>query len=288
MKLALAAFGVSPPPDFVSFTTRIDRLAAQAALAGADILALPEYSAMVLAGAFVETPDMQAELEAVTSRAQNLIAALAQIAKRHQLYLLAGSLPMLDADDKVRNRAPFISPTGMVALQDKQSMTRFEAEEWGVAGGHGPHVFNTTLGVIGISICYDSEFPLHVRAQVAAGAKLILVPCCTANPAGFNRVCLSARARAIENQCYVAVIPLVGQAKWSASIDFNHGYPAVFGPCDEGFPVDGIIAQGHVNETGLLFASIDPAAIDAVRVAGAVLNHRDWGAVTPAPVVPLI
>jgi predicted amidohydrolase len=289
MKLALAAFGVSPPPDFKTFAGRVDRLAAQAALGGADILVLPEYAMMVLAGAFVQTPDMLAEREAVSSRAQNIIAAMAQVAARHKLYLLAGSLPMVDGNYQIHNRAPFFSPTGKVAFQDKQTVTRFEAEQWGVTGGAKPNVFNTTLGMIGISICYDAEFPLHVRAQVTAGARLILIPTCTDTPAGFNRVCFSARARAIENQCYTAVIPLVGQAKWSESIDFNHGQAAVFTPCDEGFPVDGILSQGHLNEAGLLFTSIDPGALNKVRVDGAVLNHLDWpDEIAPAPIVQLV
>ena len=101
-------------------------------------------------------------------------------------------------------------------------MTRFEAEEWSVTRGNGPKVFDTALGRIGVSICYDSEFPLHVRAQVTAGARLILIPSCTSTPAGFNRVRLSARARAVENQCYTAVVPLVGTAAWAGSIDTQH------------------------------------------------------------------
>jgi predicted amidohydrolase len=168
-------------------------------------------------------------------------------------------------------------------------MTRFEAEEWGISGGAAPRVFETALGRIGVSICYDSEFPLHVRTQVTAGAKLILVPSCTATPAGFNRVRLSARARAVENQCYTAMAPLVGSAAWAGSIDTNIGHSALFTPCDEGFPDDGVAAAGPLNEPGLTFATVDFAAIDAVRTGGNVLNHHDWGAaIAPCPVVELI
>ncbi len=289
MKLALAPFGVTPPPSFAAFITRIERLAAEASLGGADILVLPEYFSMVLAGAEVKTPDIARELATVVEQADALIAALIETAKRHKLYLLAGSVPMRDADGKIRNRAPFIAPSGMVKFQDKQAMTRFEAEEWDVTGGNPPVVFDTAFGKIGVSICYDSEFPLHVRAQVAAGAKLILVPCCTASPAGFNRVRFSARARAVENQCYIAVVPLVGDAVWSGSIDTNIGHAALFTPCDTGFPDDGVAAAGPLNEPGLVFAALDFAAIDAVRVQGNVLNHRDWtGDIAPSHVVELV
>jgi predicted amidohydrolase len=90
---------------------------------------------------------------------------------------------------------------------------------------------------------------------VAAGAKLILIPTCTDTQAGFNRVTLSARARAIENQCFVAVIPLVGSAPWSATIDTNLGHSAIYGPCDHGFAPHGIITQSTPNEPGLLITT---------------------------------
>jgi predicted amidohydrolase len=288
MKLALAAFGVSAPRDFRAFTTRIERLASEAALGGAHLLALPEYFSMVLAGATIKTPNEQAELTTVVEQAPALLDSLRQIAQRHQLHLLAGSLPLRDADDKIRNRAPFIAPSGHIEFQDKQHMTRFEAEQWGVHGGGPPKIFATKLGLIGVSICYDAEFPLHVRAQVNAGAKLILIPCCTADAAGFNRVRFSARARAIENQCYTAPIPLVGTALWSGSIDTNIGHSAVFTPCDLGFPPDGVLAASPLNEPGLTFATLDLNAIETVRTSGNVLNHRDWAAaIPPAAIVEL-
>ena len=288
MKLALAAFGVTPPPSRAAFITRIERLAAEASLAGADLLVLPEYFSMVLAGVGIKAPDIAAELEYVVNASGQLLEQMVVLAQRHKLHILAGSIPMRDANGKVRNRAPFIAPSGAVKFQDKQAMTRFEAELWNVSGGEGPKVFDTALGRIGVSICYDSEFPLHVRAQVAAGAKLILIPSCTASMAGFNRVRLSARARAVENQCYTAVVPLVGNAAWSGSIDENYGHCALFTPCDTGFPDDGVAAAGPMNEPGLTFAPAYFTAIDAVRVAGNVLNHRDWQSVRPCPVVELL
>ncbi len=288
MKLALAACGVNAPGNFKFFISRIERFAAEAGLQGAELLVLPEYFSMVMAGAEIKSPDIAAELTYVVDRAEELIAAIVEIAKRHRLYILAGSVPMRNGTE-ILNRAPFIAPSGTIAYQDKQAMTRFEAEEWGITGGEGPRVFETSLGRIGISICYDSEFPLHVRAQVAAGAKLILIPSCTSTPAGFNRVRLSARARAVENQCYTAMVPLVGTAAWAGSIDTNIGHAALFTPCDEGFPDDGVAAAGPLNEPGLTFADVNFTAIDIVRANGNVLNHRDWAQkIPPCPIVELV
>jgi predicted amidohydrolase len=287
MKLALAQFGVEAPAHFDDFAGRIFALARQARAGGADILVLPEYAAMVLAGAFIKSPDIAAELETVVACAEKLISAMREIARGEKIYILGGSIPMR-AGTRVHNRAPFISGTGALAFQDKQSMTRFEAEKWGVTGGAGPKVFSTPFGKIGVSICYDSEFPLHVRAQATAGAALILIPSCTDSIAGFNRVRLSARARALENQCFAATSPLVGTAPWSGAIDENHGYAAVYGPPDHGFPPSGVLVRGELDAPSLVFAEIDLTLVDKVRRDGGVLNHRDWpDKIPPCPVIPL-
>jgi len=287
MKLALSQFGVAAPADFDDFVGRIAALTREAKAGGADVLVLPEYASMVLAGAYIKSLDIAAELEAVAACADDLIATMQSIAKGENVFILGGTIPMR-AGARVHNRAPFISNTGALAFQDKQSMTRFEAEKWGITGGGGPKVFATPFGNIGVSICYDSEFPLHVRAQAAAGAKLILIPSCTDSIAGFNRVRLSARARAVENQCLTATSPLVGFAPWSGAIDENHGYAAVYGPPDHGFPASGVLHRGEMDAPGLVFADIDLSLADSVRRDGGVLNHRDWpDKIPPCPVVTL-
>jgi predicted amidohydrolase len=95
-----------------------------------------------------------------------------------------------------------------------------------------------------------------------------------------------AQARALENQCYVAVAPTVGLAPWSAALDENHGQAALFGPPDRGFPADGVVAAGPMDQPGWLFAELHPALIDHVRAEGAVRNHRDFPrAPMPRPAV---
>ena len=101
-------------------------------------------------------------------------------------------------------------------------------------------MFDTALGRIGVLICYDSEFPLLARAQIEAGAQLLLVPSCTDSLHGYWRVRLAAQARALEGQCYAIQAPLVGNAEWSPAIDINRGAAGIFGPPDGAFPDDGI------------------------------------------------
>jgi len=137
-------------------------------------------------------------------------------------------------------------------------------------------VFDTELGCIGVAICYDSEFPLLVRQQVEQGAELLLVPSCTDAAAGYHRVRVAAAARALESQCYVLLSPLVGTLDWSPAVDVNVGAAGIYGPPDRGFPDDGIVAAGTLDQPGWVYATVDLERVHQVRADGQVLNHRHW------------
>ncbi|HQT61052.1 MAG TPA: carbon-nitrogen hydrolase family protein [Acidiphilium sp.] len=288
MRIALSPFPIRRPEGLDDFFSTVDRLIEDAKFGGADLLVLPEYASMALAGAFVAAPDITAELDAVVSRADALVAGFRTLARARSLLVLPGSVPMRGVDGKIRNRAPLIDGDGRIAFQDKRVMTRFESERWGIVPGESTAVFETDFGRLGIAICYDSEFPLLTRAQVLAGADTILIPACTDTLHGFNRVRLSARARALENQCFTAVAPTTGMAPWSAAVDENRGYTCVFGPVDRGFPEDGLLARGALDSPDLLFTTLDPARLAATRADPAVRNRTDWPEdPAPAPVVRL-
>ncbi len=275
LRLGLLQYEVTAPTSLDLFAAKLDRLLAEGVAGGASLLVLPEYACMEVAAGFAGMGDPPGELHAVCDVIEQLLDIFVSAARRHGIWLLPGSMPWPD-HDRVRNRAPLITPDGTLAFQDKSAMTRFEAERWGVASGAPPSVFETPWSLIGIAICYDVEFPPLVRAQTLAGARLILVPSCTDTWHGFNRVCLSARARAIENQCFVAMAPTVGDAPSLATLDANHGYAAVFGPVDRGFPEDGVIAHGEADRGMWVFADLDLASLDTVRKNGAVRNFQDW------------
>ena len=283
IRLGLLQYPVGRPASIADFAAALDRWLEEGR-ARADLLVLPEYAGVEL-GAALNGGEVTeaAELAAMVAAAPAILEAMRNAAQRHQVWLQPGTLPMRATDGRVVNRAPLITPEGLIAFQDKRAMTRFESERWGISQGDDPNVFDTPWGRIGISICYDIEFPKHPRVQVMAGAWLILTPSCTDTLAGFNRVHFSARARALENQCYVAITPTVGEAPWSAALDVNRGAAGVFGPMDRGFPPDGIMAQGKMDAPGWVFCTLDPALIEAVRRDGAVLNHRDWPRAPFAP-----
>lgn len=284
LRLGLLQHPVERPASIAAWGAKLDHWIGQAK-ERADLLVLPEYACVELGAALVgrDETDEATELAAMVANAETILAEMRAAAIRNAIWLLPGTLPMR-LGGRVISRAPLIAPDGRMAFQDKRIMTRFEAERWGVSPGASPHVFDTPWGRIGISICYDVEFPKHVRAQVEAGAWAILAPSCTDSRHGATRVLVSAAARAIENQCYVATTPTVGEAPWSAALDVNCGRATVFGPADRGFPEDGVLAAGTPDTPGWVFATLDPALIEAVREHGAVRNHRDWPrAPIPAP-----
>jgi predicted amidohydrolase len=277
LRLAAAQYPIEFVGSWEAWLGKLDGWVGAAARAGAELLVFPEYAGMELASLFPADVhgDLARQLAAVARLAGDAQAAWAELARRHGVHILASSQPV-EAGGAFRNRAWLLGPDGLLGWQDKLVMTRFERERWGVAPGDAVAAIDTRLGRLGVAICYDVEFPLIARRQVEAGADLILAPSCTDGLAGYHRVRIGARARALENQCFVAVSHTVGTAGWSPAVDENVGAAAVFAPPDFGFPPDGVLAEGSLSEPRWLFAELDFAALRRVRRDGQVSNARDW------------
>jgi predicted amidohydrolase len=277
LRIAAAQFAVFAPASWEDYEQRFEILVHEAATSGAQLLAFPEYASLVLAAIDTRPDRTPSEEVTVLQGLRDAYLALhRKLATRHQVYLLAGSFPWEVRTGRFHNRAWLCSPDGGADFQDKLIMTRFEREEWNISAGSELKVFTTALGRVGVDICYDIEFPLLARTQAEAGAQLLLAPSCTDTLAGFHRVRIGAQARALENQCIVVQAPLVGDAAWSAAIDVNVGSAGIYGPPDRGFPNDGVLASGRMNEACWVYADVDLSAVETVRSTGQVLNHRHW------------
>lgn len=277
-RLKAAQYPITREAGFGDWRAKLGAWVAEGARNGADLLLFPEYGAMEL-GALI-APDMQGDLHREIEGMQVLLPAFiethAELARRHRLHIAASSFPVREADGRYRNRVHVFGPDGTMAAQDKIVMTRFEREEWDIAGGGCLAVIETGFARLGLAICYDVEFPLIARALVEAGAEVILAPSCTDTLAGYHRVWVGARSRALENQCIVAVSPTVGSAPWSLAVDENRGRAGIFSAPDRGLPDDGILAAGELDAPGWVAATVDLDAVARVRREGQVLNHRDW------------
>ncbi len=276
--LAAAQYPVSAPRDWHEVEQQLSQWCAEAAAHEAKLLLFPEYASMSLAALFAAEvqADLHAQIHAMQALRERYVDLHRALARQHHAYIVAGSFPWQLTDGSFRNRAWLCAPDGRADFQDKRVMTRFEREQWHIAGGDALKVFDTALGCLAIDICYDIEFPLLARAQAEAGAKLILSPSCTDTLGGYHRVRVGAQARALENQCYTVQAPLVGEAPWSPAIDINVGAAGVFGPPDRAFPDDGVVALGTLNSAQWIYAEIDTARVHAVRTQGQVFNHRHW------------
>lgn len=278
IRIATAAYDVGYFSRWADYAAKLSAWVSRASDAGANLLVFPEYASMELVSLF--DPDIQQSLAQQLDALQELATPYtdlhAQLAREHGVYIVAGTFPCAVATHRYHNRAHLFAPDGACAYQDKIQMTRFENEQWLIDGASTLNVFNTQLGTLAINICYDSEFPLFARQQVAAGADLIVVPSCTDTQAGFERVRIGCRARALENQVFVAQSSLVGDAAWSPAVDVNVGTAGIFAPVDRGFPPDGIIKQGVMNAPEWTYATLDLDELAHVRETGQVFNYRDW------------
>ena len=275
IRIAATAYPIDWQADFAAYEAKITSWVESAA--DCDLLVFPEYGAMELAGLGgpAVAGDLQASLREVARHEPARDALHARLAAAHGVHILAASGPAF-AGDTVLNRAVLFGPAGRIGHQDKQVMTRFEREEWHVAGAPGLRVFDTPVGRLGVAICYDSEFPLIARRLAEAGVEVLLVPSCTDTVAGFNRVRIGAMARALESQFVVVHAPTVGAVDWNPALDENRGRAAIYAPPDGLWPETGIVAEGAMDAPGWVKATVDLDRVAESRHDGRVLPFRHW------------
>ncbi len=277
MKIAAAKYPIDAPRDFAAFADKQAHWLEDAARQDARIAILPEYLSLELAATFA--PHVQADLAASLAATQALhadwLALYTQLASRLRLHVVAGSFLLDIGGGRYRNRAYWFTPDGTHGWQDKLQLTGFEKSAGIIEAGDDLKVFEAEGIRAGIAVCYDSEFPLPVRAQYEAGVRLLAVPSCTDTEAGATRVRVGCLARALENRFFVAQAVTAGEAPWSPALDVNTGEAAIFAPMDRGFPADGVLAQTQGAQRWAI-ADLDIAALEARRAEAQVANDRDW------------
>jgi predicted amidohydrolase len=277
LKIAAAQYPIDAFDTLEAYRAKLETWVADAAGKGAELLVFPEYGAMEYAAAAgaVVGGDLKRSLAAVSDALPEMDAAHAALARAHKLHILAASGPSARPGGRYVNAARLFSPSGKMGVQEKLIMTPFE-RAWGISRGTDLRVFDTQLGRIGVAVCYDSEFPLLVRAQAEAGAQIILVPSCTEFASGYNRVRTAALARALENTCVTILSPTVGDAPWSPAVDRNAGAAGVFVPADHSFSETGVIAEGECNQPQWVYAEVALDRLGEVKANGEMRNNNDW------------
>ena len=241
-----------------------DRLIADAVAQGAGLVALPEYFPIM----GMSDSDKVA-LREVDGNGP-IQAFLADAARRHGVWLVAGSLPLHASDPgKVLNSCLVYDPTGeRVARYDKIHLFGFQKgaecynESATIEAGTQPVAFETPFGRIGLSICYDLRFPELYRALGACD--LHIVPAAFTETTGRAHWEILLRARAIENQCYVLAI---GQGGRHENDRETHGNSLLIDPWGE-------ILDRKAKGQGIVIGKLDHARIADIRASLPALKHR--------------
>jgi predicted amidohydrolase len=147
-------------------------------------------------------------------------ARFCELAKRHNVWLLPGSMFERD-NDRIYNTASVIDPVGNVVGRYRKMFPFYPYEE-GVDGGDRFLVFDVPdIGRFGVSICYDMWFPETSRCLAAMGAEVILHPTLTSTIDRDVELAM-ARATAAQQQCFFFDVNGVG--------DGGNGRSIVVGP----------------------------------------------------------
>ncbi len=160
-----------------------------------------------------------------------------ELAISYNINIITGSMPEI-VDEKLYNVGYLCRRDGTIERYEKLHVTPDEAKVWGLQGGSKLQAFDTDCGKIGILICYDSEFPELSRLLAEQGMDILFVPFLTDTQNGYSRVRHCAQARAIENECYVAIAGSVGNLPKVHNMDIQFAQSMVFTPCDFSFPAN--------------------------------------------------
>jgi predicted amidohydrolase len=225
----------------------------------------------------MEEFNSQSESDAIRSLAgftETLREKFVQLAMAYNINIITGSMPYLEGS-KLYNVAYLCRRDGSWDSQYKIHITPNERHYWGMVGGNELKTFDTDCGKIGILICYDSEFPELSRFLAKDGMDILFVPFLTDTVTGYNRVRCCAAARAVENECYVAIGGSVGNLPKVSNMDIQYAQSAVFSPSDFSFPKDAIVTEATANTEMTLIADVNLDLLKELHTKGSVQNLKD-------------
>ena len=264
MKNTVAAVQMISSPTVADNIETARRLIADAADAGAQLVLLPEYWAIM----GMSDSDKVAHAEpAGSGPIQDFMAAMA---RDHGVWLIGGTLPLASPDPaKVINTTLVYNPQGeSVGRYDKIHLFGFTKgtesynESKTIVPGQHVGTFDAPFGKVGMSVCYDLRFPELYRAM--GPVSLIVVPAAFTYTTGKAHWEVLLRARAIENQCYVLAAAQGGEHKNGRR---TWGHSMLIDPWGE---IKDVLAEGE----GVVHGDIDTVFMDSVRESLPALQHR--------------
>ncbi|MGH3006269.1 MAG: carbon-nitrogen hydrolase family protein [Gaiellaceae bacterium] len=244
---------------------RMETLVARAASTGADVVVLPEKWNGIGA------PDFLRGI-AETLEHGETFAAMAGWAERHGITLVGGSVAeRREGREKLSNTCAVFDPEGdLVAVYRKIHMFDVEVgghvyrESEAEEPGEGPVACEAEGWSVGLTLCYDLRFPELYRVLALEGAELVTVPAAFTLYTGKDHWELLLRARAVENQCYVAAAN-----QWGSYADGRaaYGRTSIVDPW-------GVVLAQAADEDTVVAAELDRAHMERIRSSLPSLANR--------------
>lgn len=271
LRVATTQFQLRSERSLEEFLGHTEQLVARAAARGAQVVLFPELASTGLLGSItdhaVTTATITADYwKALPEFTEDIVGAMQQMARKYDIVVAGGSHNRLDEGGHLRNTAYLVHPDGRVETQDKIHLTPQE-HALGAKGGDGLLVSSIGPFTVGLLICADIQFPELSRYLVHRGVDMILCPSLTWNRRGVHRVRTGCQARAIENQLYVVMSPLVGNSGLPVdSPMYAVGKALVTGPVDKTTGLnDGILAKCESEDEEVLVVDLDHDLLLASR-----------------------
>lgn len=200
-------------------------------------------------------------LNELALRTQGIVDELLELSRSLEL-VICGSMPEPDGDSKVFNTV-FLADNGRLAgVYRKMHLFSLLGEDRAFAAGDSWLLADTSLGKVGVIICYDLRFPELSRRLALEGARVICVPAQWPKPRQEHWRTL-VRARAIENQLFVVACNACGPI---GKLDL-FGMSMIVDPKGE------VLAEGGEEERELV-ASLDMRAMADWRAQIPCFNDR--------------
>lgn len=263
-----AAIQMASSPNVGANLLEAEKLIAEAAKAGAKLVALPENFALM--GEHELDKVNVSEIDGVGP----IQDFLSETAKKYGVWIVGGTMPIkADQAKKVRASCLVYDDQGRrVARYDKIHLFDVSVpdtdevyrESDSIEPGVDAVLVDTPFGKLGLSVCYDLRFPELFRSMVAQGAEILFVPAAFTALTGAAHWEVLLRARAIENLCYV-IAPNQGGFHINGRQTFGHSM--IIDPW-------GSVLSSHKTGGGFVIAEIDLDKLAKVRAAFPVLQHR--------------
>jgi len=264
--MKIAALQMVSTPSVERNLEAANRLIAEAARAGAELVALPEYFC------FMGRADRDKLAIAEAPGDGPIQRMLSDAAREHRVWVIGGTLPLRGAEpERVLNANCVYAPDGTLAARyDKMHLFRYDNgrerydEGRVLQAGSAPVAFDAGTVRVGLSVCYDLRFPELYRALMHPPCDLISVPSAFTYTTGLAHWELLLRARAVENQCCV-IAPAQGGTHENGRRTYGHSL--VVDPW-------GTVMAVRPEGEGVVMADLDPERIASVRRQLPALEHR--------------